>query len=278
MAKHAGQICKNADMTSPGRHLSADDLLVLLAVGRSGRYVTAADELGINHTTIARRIAALEQSMGGRLLTRTGGGWELTDLGRDALAAAESVEAAMRSLATDDRGSAHPGRRRTHLGHRRIQRLHRRTGGRRRAAPPSEGRRRDRRRHPPGQPAAFRSGHRGRGRRTPGAPRRGHPARRLPPGPLRFGGLSGRDTAPVDAVGPAAAPARLLHRLHAVRSTTWIWRAAWHRPCGNRSPPPTSSSMWKPPGRPRAWDCCRASWPTGIATWCACSRTTSPCS
>ena len=91
-------------MTNPGRHLSADDLLVLLAVGRSGHYVTAADVLGINHTTIARRIAALEESMGGRLLTRTGGGWELTDLGRDALVAAESVEAAMRSLATDDRG------------------------------------------------------------------------------------------------------------------------------------------------------------------------------
>ena len=52
--------------------LSADDLLVLLAVGRSGRYVTAAEELGINHTTIARRIAALEQSIGGRLLARDG--------------------------------------------------------------------------------------------------------------------------------------------------------------------------------------------------------------
>jgi DNA-binding transcriptional LysR family regulator len=91
-------------MVNAVRHLSADDLLVLLAVGRSGRYVTAADELGINHTTIARRIAALEQSMGGRLLVRASGGWELTDLGRDALAAAEAVEAAMRSLATDDHG------------------------------------------------------------------------------------------------------------------------------------------------------------------------------
>jgi DNA-binding transcriptional LysR family regulator len=86
----------------PVRRLSADDLLVLLAVGRSGRYVTAAEELGINHTTIARRITALEQSLGGRLLARVAGGWELTELGRDALSAAEAVESAVRSLATAD--------------------------------------------------------------------------------------------------------------------------------------------------------------------------------
>ncbi|WP_454792430.1 LysR family transcriptional regulator [Mycolicibacterium lutetiense] len=83
----------------PGRP-SADDLLVLLAVGRSGRYTAAADELGINHTTISRRIAALEQAIGGRVLTRAGGGWELTDLGREALAAAEAVESAVSTLGT----------------------------------------------------------------------------------------------------------------------------------------------------------------------------------
>lgn len=90
----------------PGSHalngLSADDLLVLLAVGRSGRYVAAAEQLGIDHTTVARRISALEQSIGGRVLARAAGGWELTDLGRDALAAAEAVESALRSLAATD--------------------------------------------------------------------------------------------------------------------------------------------------------------------------------
>src|SRR6185312_13287124 len=102
MAKTAGSICKNADMTFPSsRRPSADDLLVLLAVGRSGRYTTAAEELGLNHTTISRRIAALEESIGGRVLARVAGGWELTDLGREALAAAEAVESAVRSLTTD---------------------------------------------------------------------------------------------------------------------------------------------------------------------------------
>lgn len=104
MAKTAPHICENADMTSPARRPSPDDLLVLLAVGRTGKYTTAADELGLNHTTISRRIAALEAAMGGRVLARVAGGWELTDLGRDALAAAEAVETAVRSLTTDTAG------------------------------------------------------------------------------------------------------------------------------------------------------------------------------
>ncbi|NNH70410.1 LysR family transcriptional regulator [Nocardia uniformis] len=83
---------------------NADDLLVLLAVGRTGRYVSAAEELGINHTTISRRIAALERALGGRVLMRGAGGWELTDLGREALTVAESIESAVRSLGVDARG------------------------------------------------------------------------------------------------------------------------------------------------------------------------------
>ncbi len=110
MTKAAGGICKNAPVLSPvpqpsgRRRPSADDLLVLLAVGRSGRYNAAAEELGLNHTTISRRIAALEESVGGRLLARGAGGWELTDLGREALAAAEVIESAVRSLAVDSAG------------------------------------------------------------------------------------------------------------------------------------------------------------------------------
>ncbi|MCV7150214.1 LysR family transcriptional regulator [Mycobacterium pyrenivorans] len=100
MPKIAGHICKNAQVTAANRRPSPDDLLVLLAVGRTGRYTTAADELGLNHTTISRRIAALEASIGGRVLARVAGGWELTDLGREALAAAEAVDSAVRSLST----------------------------------------------------------------------------------------------------------------------------------------------------------------------------------
>lgn len=105
-AMNAGRICKTAHMTLGGTKIpSADDLLVLLAVSRTGRYSSAADDLGINHTTISRRIAALEDTLGGRVLTRGAGGWELTQLGRGALAAAEAVEDALRTLVSTDAGA-----------------------------------------------------------------------------------------------------------------------------------------------------------------------------
>lgn len=75
-----------------------DDLLVLLAVSRAGRFTTAAESLGLNHTTVSRRIAALEKTLAGRVLSRTVGGWELTELGRRATLAAEEVESAVATL------------------------------------------------------------------------------------------------------------------------------------------------------------------------------------
>ena len=86
----------------PAPPLSADDLLVLLAVARSGRYTTAGQQLGLNHTTVARRIATLEAQLGGRVLSRAEGGWELTPLGTRALTAAEDVERALGGLDTHD--------------------------------------------------------------------------------------------------------------------------------------------------------------------------------
>ncbi|AUZ33403.1 LysR family transcriptional regulator [Arthrobacter sp. PGP41] len=78
--------------------INPDDLLVLLAVSRSAKFTTAAQSLGLNHTTVSRRIAALEKALGGRVLARAAGGWELTDLGTQAVRVAEQVEAAVGSL------------------------------------------------------------------------------------------------------------------------------------------------------------------------------------
>lgn len=107
MTSSAPWICKDADMVgiSESSHPNADDLLVLLAVARTGRYVSAAEELGLNHTTVSRRVAALEHALAGRVLIRGTGGWELTDLGREALGAAEAIESAVRSLARDGQGA-----------------------------------------------------------------------------------------------------------------------------------------------------------------------------
>ena len=108
MAKTAADYLQKCryDVAPSGRRPSADDLLVLLAVGRSGRYTTAADELGLNHTTISRRIAALEESIGGRVLARVARRMGADRSGPEALAAAEAVESAVRSLTTDPQGCA----------------------------------------------------------------------------------------------------------------------------------------------------------------------------
>lgn len=78
--------------------MKPNDLLVLLTVSRSAKFTTAAATLGLNHTTISRRIAALEKALGGRVLSRASGGWELTELGEEAVRVAEQVEDAVRSL------------------------------------------------------------------------------------------------------------------------------------------------------------------------------------
>jgi DNA-binding transcriptional LysR family regulator len=80
-----------------------DDLLILLAVSRSGKFTTAAQALGLNHTTVSRRIAALEKALGGRVLARAAGGWEVTELGADAVGVAERIEAAVGTLGAEDR-------------------------------------------------------------------------------------------------------------------------------------------------------------------------------
>ncbi|TFB65161.1 LysR family transcriptional regulator [Cryobacterium sp. Hz9] len=91
-------------MTSPlaGTAPNPDDLLILLAVARTGRFTTAAESLGLNHTTVSRRITALEKALDGRLLAHAVAGWELTELGERARTAAEGVESAVALL----RGSA----------------------------------------------------------------------------------------------------------------------------------------------------------------------------
>ncbi len=81
---------------------SPDDLLVLLAVARTGRYTTAAQQLGVNHTTIARRVAALEAALGGAVLRRGPAGWVLTPLGERAVAVGGEVETAMTRLTGGD--------------------------------------------------------------------------------------------------------------------------------------------------------------------------------
>jgi DNA-binding transcriptional LysR family regulator len=75
--------------------IRADDLLYLLAVGRTGRVSDAAQRLGVEHSTVSRRVSALERALGRRLVDRTSRGWVLTDDGEALMAHAEKVETAM---------------------------------------------------------------------------------------------------------------------------------------------------------------------------------------
>jgi DNA-binding transcriptional LysR family regulator len=98
----------SAPTTVPGQ-VSPEDLLTLLAVARLGKYTAAAHSLGINHTTVSRRIAALEKSIGDRVLLSASEGWELTARGRELLSVAEDIEAALSRVYPAPTGSGLTG-------------------------------------------------------------------------------------------------------------------------------------------------------------------------
>jgi len=83
-----------------------DDLRVLLALHRSGSLAGAGARLGLNPTTVGRRLTALEERAETRLFDRTPDGYLLTAAGRDILPRAERMEdevlAAERELAGAD--------------------------------------------------------------------------------------------------------------------------------------------------------------------------------
>ncbi|MGQ9370232.1 LysR family transcriptional regulator [Azospirillum sp. ST 5-10] len=69
-----------------------DDLRHLLAVARHGSLSAAARALGVNHSTVLRRITALEEAMGVRLFDRLPGGYALTAAGDEMHRVAQKVE------------------------------------------------------------------------------------------------------------------------------------------------------------------------------------------
>ncbi len=72
--------------------LDWNDLRYLLELSRQGSLSGAARALGVNHATVGRRLAALEQQLGAALTERAGRQWRLTALGQEALAAASRIE------------------------------------------------------------------------------------------------------------------------------------------------------------------------------------------
>jgi DNA-binding transcriptional LysR family regulator len=71
-----------------------DNIRVFLGVARAGQFIVAAKALRLDHSTISRRIAALEASIGAKLFERRTTGVALTAAGERFLATAEQMESA----------------------------------------------------------------------------------------------------------------------------------------------------------------------------------------
>jgi DNA-binding transcriptional LysR family regulator len=80
------------------------DLRYLLAIHRGHTLSAAARKLGVNQTTVGRRLDALEAALGARLFRRASDGYFLTRDGERALAHAERIEEEMHALERDITG------------------------------------------------------------------------------------------------------------------------------------------------------------------------------
>lgn len=82
-----------------------DDFKVLLALERGGSVAGAARRLGIDNSTVSRRLAALEEALGAVLLVRGGREFAFTNAGREALCTAATIETATTDLNRAMRGA-----------------------------------------------------------------------------------------------------------------------------------------------------------------------------
>jgi len=90
------------------------DFKVLLALAGAGSVAGAARELQVDHSTVSRRLAALEEAVGAKLVIRGGREFNLTAEGRCLQAAAEAMAAAasqatrsVRSAKAEVEGTVH---------------------------------------------------------------------------------------------------------------------------------------------------------------------------
>ena len=77
-----------------------DDVRHFLAVARGGSVRAAAERLGVNHSTVLRRIARLEERLGAQMFEKLPSGYRLTGTGEEVLKFAEQMEASSNQLET----------------------------------------------------------------------------------------------------------------------------------------------------------------------------------
>lgn len=81
-----------------------DDLRYFLALVQSGSLMAASRDLGVEHSTVARRVTALETVLGVRLFDRLPRGWRPTPEGQQLVTHAQTVEREVAALVRNASG------------------------------------------------------------------------------------------------------------------------------------------------------------------------------
>jgi DNA-binding transcriptional LysR family regulator len=98
-ARHDVHGLTRGDPGNPVGQLSWDDLRIVKILGECGNRAATATKLGINVSTVSRRVAQLEQTLGVALFDRRRSGYRLTAEGLELRALAERVELDIVSVA-----------------------------------------------------------------------------------------------------------------------------------------------------------------------------------
>src|ERR1700743_2336414 len=77
-----------------------DDVRYFLAVARGGSVRAAAERLGVNHATVLRRVAQLEQRLGAQMFEKLPSGYRLTEAGEEVLDLAKQMEGSSHQIET----------------------------------------------------------------------------------------------------------------------------------------------------------------------------------
>jgi DNA-binding transcriptional LysR family regulator len=104
VCKHISDLANVACMNANEPSLTLVDLPLVLALARSRTLAGAAENLGVDLSTVFRRLNALERRLHVRLFDRDKRGYALTEAGERASAAAERVETELLALDRDISG------------------------------------------------------------------------------------------------------------------------------------------------------------------------------
>lgn len=81
-----------------------DDLRLCLAVARAGTLSAAGEALGLSHSTLLRRVSAMEKRLGVTLFSRSSNGYTPNAAGKSVIAAASAIEAQIHDTVADVHG------------------------------------------------------------------------------------------------------------------------------------------------------------------------------